>query len=99
MLSSSEPKKHITPEDWKVGSLSAMLGGKLQPFTTGRSSRTNNGDNASHTPNVTVTNIEASNKNDNSKKEKWRISSIELNAVLDFAEESQRFTPKEDATV
>jgi hypothetical protein len=83
----------------KVESLSATLGGKLQPFTARRSSRTNNGDKASHTTDVTVTDTEASNKNDNSKKEKWRFSSTELNAVLDFAEESQRFTPREDATV
>ncbi|KAH0364989.1 hypothetical protein KCU65_g6397, partial [Aureobasidium melanogenum] len=81
----------------KVESLSAMLGGKPQTFTAGRSSRTNNGNNASHTTNVTVTNTEASNRNGNSKKEKLRINSTELNAVLDFAEESQRFTPKEDA--
>jgi ribonuclease HI len=83
----------------KVESLSAMLGGKPQVPTEGRSRRSNSGDNASHTANVTATNAEASSRNDSSKTVKWRISSVELDAVLDFAEESQRFTPKEDATV
>ena len=36
------------------------------------------------------------NKNNNNVK--WRISSTELDAGLDFAEESQRFICKEDTT-
>jgi hypothetical protein len=55
----------------KEESLSIMPGGKLQTSTAGKSSRTKNGNSASHTPNVTVTNTEASNTNDKSKKEKW----------------------------
>lgn len=33
----------------------------------------------------------------NNNKEHWRITSTELNAVLDFAEDSQRFARKEEA--
>ena len=31
-----------------------------------------------------------------SNKEHWKITSTELNAVLDFAEDSQRFARKKD---
>ena len=33
----------------------------------------------------------------NNNKEHWRITPTELNAVLDFAEDSQRFARKEEA--
>jgi len=34
--------------------------------------------------------------NSSSSKEDWKITSTELNAVLDFAKESERFGRKED---
>lgn len=36
-------------------------------------------------------------RTDTSVKEQWKLTSTELKAVLDFAEDSQRFTRKEDA--
>lgn len=71
---------------------SSMLGGKPKPqpqpmpSLPGRHSNTRGAHNTGD-----------KTRTDTNVKEQWEITSTELNAVVDFAEDSRRFLRKEDA--
>jgi ribonuclease HI len=76
----------------KSKNLSLMLGGR--PPTQSPLPVLGTDSNTRSEPGNEDRRVTASNS-----KDRWNITSTELNAVLDFAEDSQRFTRKEDAEI